>query len=106
MLFINTRPNNRALPLTEAMHELGVDVIELPLLELIEQPWSHALSQLYMQLSQAQIIVVVSPTAVEIGLKYLKQSGIQLSELRHITWVAVGEKTAEVLQYWQIQHSF
>jgi uroporphyrinogen-III synthase len=102
MLFVNTRPQDRAFPLTEAMQGHGVDVLEVPLLELIESPWSFELQALYTQLSHVKVIVVVSPTAVDVGMKYLQQSGVQLKDLAHITWVAVGDKTAEILKKYQI----
>ncbi len=70
----------------------------MPLLQLSAQPWSEQLANLYSQLPHTHIIVVVSPTAVDIGIQYLTQSQISLQDLQHIRWVAVGEKTAEVLR--------
>ena len=97
MLFINTRPQDRAESLSHALRMAHIDVLDLPLLELLAKPWSAPLSWLYEQLSTAEVIVVVSPTAVEIGMDYLKQSTFGLDDLRHIQWIAVGEKTAETL---------
>lgn len=97
MLFINTRPADRACALSQALRQQAWSVIELPLLELKACPWSDVLAQLYQQLPQAQRIVVVSPTAVHIGMEYLAQSGIGLDQLQHLQWIAVGEKTAQVL---------
>lgn len=97
MLFINTRPQDRAKPLTLALLDQGINVIELPLLELIERPCSDDLKSLYQQLPNTQVVVVVSPTAVEVGMKYLNQLNISLKDLSEIIWVAVGEKTAESL---------
>lgn len=98
MLFINTRPQDRAEVLTQALQQQHIEVIDLPLLQLSAQPWSEQLANLYSQLPHTHIIVVVSPTAVDIGMKYLTQSQISLQDLQHIRWVAVGEKTAEVLR--------
>lgn len=98
MLFINTRPADRACTLSQALRQQAWSVIELPLLELQACPWSDALAQLYQQLLQAQRIVVVSPTAVHIGMEYLAQSGIHLDQLQHLQWIAVGEKRR---RYWQ-----
>lgn len=103
MLFINTRPENRAKPLTMALLDQGINVIELPLLELVERPFTEDLKHLYRQLPHTQIIVVVSPTAVDVGMKYLQQCGIVLSDLSDIIWVAVGEKTAESLSSYGIK---
>ena len=103
MLFINTRPADRACALSQALRQQAWSVIELPLLELQACPWSDALAQLYQQLLQAQRIVVVSPTAVHIGMEYLAKSGIHLDQLQHLQWIAVGEKTAQALATYGIQ---
>ena len=92
MLFINTRPTERAYHLTQA---LDFPVLELPLLELV--PNKIDIEQ-YQQLAQAQVVVVVSPTAAQLGLDGLKKSGVSLEQLEHIQWIAVGKTTAQVLQ--------
>lgn len=97
MLFINTRPQDRAEKLSHTLRMAQVPVLDLPLLELVARPWSAALFELYQQLLAAQVIVVVSPTAVQVGMDYLKQASITLDELRHIQWIAVGETTAQAL---------
>lgn len=97
MLFINTRPKERATALTQQLQAAQLSVIELPLLELHAQPYSDALLHLYQQLTQVQVIVVVSPTAAQIGMQYLVQSGIALSALVHVHWVAVGRATEQAL---------
>src|SRR5699024_9855395 len=74
-----------------------VPVLDLPLLELVARPWSVALAELYQQLLAAQVIVVVSPTAVQVGMDYLRQAEISLDELQQIQWIAVGETTAQAL---------
>lgn len=98
MLFVNTRPTERAQPLSDAMRVASFAVLELPLLELIAVPFQGALADLYTQLKQTQVIVVVSPTAVEIGFNYLKQAGWKLDQLQHIRWIAVGQATATSLR--------
>lgn len=103
MLFINTRPQNRALTLTKALIEAGYQVEALPLLELVAEPFSKALQQLYQQLNDTQIIVVVSPTAVEVGMHYLQLADMQLEQLKHIQWVAVGQATAQALAHYGIE---
>ncbi len=103
MLFINTRPQDRAEQLSHALRLAQMDVLDLPLLELLPQVWSDDLSALYRQLPDAQVIVVVSPTAVKIGMAYLKQSGITLAQLEHIQWIAVGKTTAQALAKFNIK---
>ncbi|GAB3054178.1 uroporphyrinogen-III synthase [Acinetobacter apis] len=98
MLFINTRPSDRAQQLTTKLKETGIQVLDLPLLELSTLPLDEALIKLFLSLPSAEVIVVVSPTAADIGLAYLKACHISLSLLSHIHWIAVGEKTAAVLK--------
>ena len=97
MLFINTRPADRAQALTECLVRSGFQVIDLPLLGLKALPYTEALQQLYAQLRQTDVIVVVSPTAVDIGMQYLRQSGMLPAQLGHIQWIAVGQTTAKSL---------
>ena len=100
MLFINTRPQDRAQLLTQQLQAAQIPVVELPLLELVAQPWSAELDHLYQQLRHAHVIVVVSPTAVDVGMQYLQQAGLTLDSLAHIQWIAVGKKTEQaLLQY-------
>ncbi|MFW2097893.1 uroporphyrinogen-III synthase [Acinetobacter sp. ULE_I057] len=103
MLFINTRPIDRAQPLTECLRQSGFDVVDLPLLELTPRPYNNILQQLYLQLLSTQIIVVVSPTAVQVGMQYLQQSGLSLLQIKHIQWIAVGKKTAQRLSDYGVE---
>ena len=97
MLFINTRPQDRAENLSHALRMAQIEVLDLPLLELVAQPWSDSLSELYQRLPSTQVIVVVSPTAVEIGMDYLTKASLSLEAIQHIQWIAVGETTAQAL---------
>lgn len=103
MLFINTRPKARAEALTQCMQQAGYTVLTLPVLELEARSLDATLLAMYQQLPQAQMIVVVSPTAVEVGMDYLQQSGVLLSELKHIQWVAVGQTTAQALNRYGVE---
>ncbi|MGL5405106.1 MAG: uroporphyrinogen-III synthase, partial [Acinetobacter sp.] len=102
MLFINTRPEDRAVNLTQALLEVGHQVLNLPLLELVAEPFSGHLRELYQQLEQVQVIVVVSPTAVDVGMQYLQQQKISLDQLKHVQWIAVGQATAQALAKFDI----
>ncbi|WP_180028785.1 uroporphyrinogen-III synthase [Acinetobacter sp. YH16032] len=103
MKFINTRPADRAKPLNEALVRAGYEPIELSVLELAAVHWSDELDQLFQQLISAQVIVVVSPTAVEVGMLFLEKSGLKLTDLNHIKWIAVGRKTAEALSRYGVK---
>ena len=97
MLFVNTRPVERAAALTAAVRAEGIAVVELPLLALEALPLTMSLKQQLEGMPQVKVIVVVSPIAVEIGMRYLNQLNIPLSELAHIQWIAVGQTTADCL---------
>lgn len=97
ILFVNTRPADRAKPLTNLLEKEGCQVLELPLLELKACTFSPELESLFHDLVSVQSIVVVSPTAVKIGMQYLQKSGISLDQLQHVQWIAVGQTTANCL---------
>ena len=103
MLFINTRPAIRAKALTQCLTQAGVVVFELPLLALQARAYTTDLQQQFQQLEHVQAIVVVSPTAVEIGMQYLQRSQLELSALSQIAWIAVGQKTADVLAQYGVE---
>ncbi|MDE2420994.1 MAG: uroporphyrinogen-III synthase [Gammaproteobacteria bacterium] len=102
--FLNTRPVDRAQPLTLALQAAGWCVTELPLLELLPLPLDKqdqiTLSQLVEQ--PVRVIVVVSPTAARLGLDALAALNIVPAQL-NIRWLAVGHGTAKVLSHVGIQ---
>lgn len=95
----------RAKELTHCLTQAGVSVFELPLLALQPRPYTQDLKQQFQQLEHVQAIVVVSPTAVEIGMQYLQQSQLGLSALSQVEWIAVGQKTADVLAQYGVEAS-
>lgn len=103
MKFINTRPQPRAAALTELLQQHHFPVIELPLLELTPCPYSEGLQSQFQQLLTADVIVVVSPIAVHVGMQYLRLAGLSPQQLQEKHWVAVGQTTAQALADHQIQ---
>ena len=103
MQFINTRPKDRAEPLSSALKQYGHHVIHLPLLALSELPLTKALIEQYQQFLDADIVVVVSPIAARIGFKYYQQLNLPLEVLQRKIWIAVGQTTAKTLQDYQIE---
>ena len=102
MLIINTRPESRRQALTAGLREQGWQVAELPLLSLVPTDLEGLAPQL-RELAKMRCIVVVSPTAVELGMQALAKAGILLSDLAHIEWIAVGQGTAAYLRQWNIE---
>lgn len=103
MLFINTRPSDRAKALTECLKQADFNVIELPVLELRAKPLDDTLRHNYQSLIQSDVIVVVSPTAVDIGMQYLQHVGLDAHALKHIQWIAVGKATATALAAYGVE---
>lgn len=96
MIFINTRPANRAESLTKAMQARGLKVIELPLLELealaISEGEQHY-QQVFTSTHHYQAMVVVSPSAARLGLASCPKGFVP-----NCAVIAVGQATATVLQ--------
>ena len=103
MLFINTRPVDRAEALTQYLRQADIEVVDLPLLALQALDFTPQLKQQFQQLEQVQAIVVVSPTAVDIGMQYLQQSAMSLAQLQHVEWIAVGQTTAATLARYAVE---
>lgn len=106
MLFINTRPQDRASALSQALVQssVPVSVLELPLLVLQPVEWSILLEQQFQQMPTVDVIVVVSPTAVELGMRALERVGIKLESLKStLKWIAVGTATAACLQKYGVE---
>lgn len=103
MLFINTRPAERASLLSARLEQAGFELCNLPLLSLSPIAFDNAIFQQFQQLHTVQAIVVVSPTAVEIGMRYLTQSGLSLDDFKGKDWIAVGQGTAAALAAYDIQ---
>lgn len=114
---INTRPVERAAPLTEYLQAAGLTVVDIPMLTLQPRAVSDADIELMRRwlAGDYQALVIVSPTAAASGLAVWqalaqekqqadtnKPSGTIANELgastapSHI--IAVGEATASVLQ--------
>jgi uroporphyrinogen-III synthase len=93
---LNTRPANRAAPLTQALRQAGAEVDELPL--LVNEPIEPGPSQrgLLMDLDRYRAVFVVSPTAAALGLECLRDVWPQWPV--GVAWIAVGEATARVLE--------
>lgn len=98
---INTRPSGRAEVLSEALQRLGVEVRNLPLLELRPKQLTVRDIAKLQHLTDYDVVVVVSPAAVELGMLALKQLApkkmLAIDELTDSDWLAVGKKTASLL---------
>ncbi|WP_374294647.1 uroporphyrinogen-III synthase [Acinetobacter sp.] len=99
---INTRPVERATALSESLQALGYSVYELPLLSLEAIALDAELHAQFAQFKDAELVVVVSPIAVELGIQYASQCNISLAELQKKKWIAVGQSTQKALAKYKI----
>lgn len=119
MLFINTRPVNRAENLSNFLRKQQITVLDLPLLMLQKCVLSNEDIDFFRVLlleKKFRLVVLVSEEAVQHGLAMLYQTFLQLNStqqcqakeiLKTIQWVAVGQKTADFFsdlyqQYWSL----
>lgn len=102
MQIINTRPTIRAQLLTTQLREAGYEVFELPLLVLEPLIVDQQLKLQYQAFQQAECVVVVSPTAAELGLKHYFNLGYSKAALRDKQWIAVGKATQHYLEKFDI----
>lgn len=110
---INTRPIERAAPLTEHLQDIGFAVVDMPMLTLQTRAVVDADIDIMRRwlAGQYQALVVVSPTAAQSGLAIWQalvaqeqaQSTKQM-EVKSVHYdppssiIAVGDATADVLQ--------
>ena len=113
MTLINTRPTDRAEPLTRHLRQAGIDVLELPLLATQPRTLSDVDHHTLKQWHDYDVMVVVSPTAAKLFLQHLanfststnaKTSLVKTSmSVQPPILVAVGHATADVLQQQGLQ---
>lgn len=111
-LVINTRPVERAAPLSDLLTASGIDVVELPLLTLaLKQTPREDLTLMTSWLQgEFQALVIVSPTAAESGLaawQLLIDEGLATTLNQppsHL--IAVGSATAKVLHEATLTRNF
>lgn len=99
MIFINTRPAERASALSEHLRQQGVTVVDLPLLALVACELSQTDKQNLFNIHDYQAMLFISETAVQYFIDFIKNHQI---ELPNTPIIAVGEKTANhCKQLWQ-----
>lgn len=102
-LLINTRPSHRSDAIS-ALSELGIDVINLPLLTIDDLPLSKtdtATMQALIHGDGYQALIVTSVESAKRAIRYLRQLGIHHTDdapsLSHLPIIAVGTATQEAL---------
>lgn len=108
MTFINTRPSDRAKPLTEHLHRAGVDVLDLPLLTMQPLSLRDVERERLHHWQDYDVVVVVSPTAAELFLQQVTNltksintktsSATKSVPVQVPVLVVVGQTTAQVLE--------
>lgn len=91
MIFINTRPSERANTLSEHLRRQSITVVDLPLLALVACKLSKTDKKNLENIHKYQAILFVSETAVQCFVDFIENNHITLPSIPIIT---VGEKTA------------
>ncbi len=96
---LNTRPKDRAAPLTHALMMAGFKVVELPLLDYTPCVLPPEQAGWALQMDWPDCIFVASPEAARLGIDFLHQylEPALVDAAKRCTWVAVGQATAAVL---------
>lgn len=90
-----TRPAHQAGHLADCIHSAGGEVLLFPTLDIIASELSDENSDIIQNISQFDIIIFISPNAVEHGLNLI-QSKTTLPE--DIQLATIGEGSAKTLQ--------
>lgn len=92
--FLNTRPRLHSQPLTKSLIQMGLNVVELPLINIQPLALDDTAKQHLQQLHQYQMIICISPTAVQLASQFIINANVSKQAL---TWVAVGQATQAYL---------
>lgn len=96
MIFINTRPKIRANSLTDFLQTYGINVLEIPLLELVACELSESEKFYLKNLTQTEVyqaIIFISETAVSYFFDFIQTHHIPLN--LNLTVITIGQKTAQ-----------
>lgn len=93
-----TRAQQQAGRLAEALRELGADVIELPVIEIVPPSSYEPLDDALRHLDLYQWLIVTSANTVRVLGERAKAIPIDLSHLKHLKTVAIGSATAEAMR--------
>ncbi len=98
---IITKPEDQAKLLAEKIQQIGGMPIIFPTIKIIDIFDQDTLKNKLQKINSYDIIIFISPTAVQKTLPLLKLSGTPFS--KHISVMAVGSGTATLLNQFNIQ---
>ncbi|PMH45458.1 uroporphyrinogen-III synthase [Vibrio sp. 10N.286.49.B3] len=102
MAVLVTRPDQQGLTLCQQLADIGVSALHCPLIRIVENP---AVSHLFKQLHDADIVIAVSQHAVSFAEKKRKEKHSKWP--KGIIYLAVGQKTAHSLsKYCQLNVNY
>lgn len=99
-----TRPQGENEQLTNKLDPSLFNVLERPLIELLDVKPDSVIREVAMNLDQWDLIVFVSKSAVRSGMPILDIYWPQWPQ--YLKWLAVGEGTAALLKDWQVAAVF
>lgn len=98
--FWMTRPEGTGDELTHACQAANIDVIQLPLMDIVPYEDSGVAARLVMDLDHYSHVIFISGNAVRYGMGLIEQYWPQLPI--GIQWLAIGEATAKALSEYDV----
>jgi uroporphyrinogen III methyltransferase/synthase len=92
-----TRAADQAAALTAALHEIGVEPIVVPTIEIVPPASFAELDQAIAELDRVDYLILTSVNAVNAFFDRLAAQGLSPQALSALQTVAVGPKSAEAL---------
>jgi uroporphyrinogen-III synthase len=93
-----TRSRQQAGKLSAALHSLGAEAIELPLIEIVPPASYEPLDEALQHLDTYQWLIVTSANTARVLGERSRHAGVPLSDFKHPKIIAIGSATADGLR--------
>lgn len=101
LTFWITRPEGTSAELSQLCIDHGIDVVELPLMNIEPHDDGGTAARQVMDLDQYSHVIFISANAVHFGMALIEQYWPQLPV--GITWLAIGAATGKALRAFDIE---
>ena len=101
-----TRSREQASELSAAIENLGGEAIEFPTIAITDPDDYSPLDQALQQLATFNWIIFTSVNGVKYFFQRLRQLGLDIRDLHHISLCAIGPKTREALEDFALRVDF
>lgn len=101
-----TRAASQSSSFAHLLQSQGIQVLEMPTLEIVPPSSWAELDEAIAHLSRFQWLILTSANAVTFLMERLQDQGKTVADLAGIRLAVVGQKTAQVLQRYQLTPDF